>query len=292
MQLGVVFPQLEIGPDAIAIRDYAQAAESLGYDHILVYDHVLGAGKANRPNWSGAYSSDDSFHEPFVLFGYLAGLTERIELATGILVLPQRQTALVAKQAAQVDVMSGGRLRLGIGIGWNTVEYEALDEEFHNRGKRSEEQIDVMRALWTNETVTFDGRWHKITDAGINPMPVQRPIPIWFGGMDDRLIDRIGRMGDGWIIAGGSTEPTKRIIAALKRMHDSARNYGRDPSDIGLEKVVSVRQGGPDDWLQATNSWLEFGATHISVNTMKAGLSTPTEHIDAIRRFKEAYDAA
>ncbi len=292
MRLGVVFPQLEIGPDPIAIRDYAQAAESLGYDHILVYDHVLGAGKTDRPDWSGTYSSDDSFHEPFVLFGYLAGLTERVELATGILVLPQRQTSLVAKQAAQVDVMSGGRLRLGIGIGWNTVEYEALDEDFHNRGRRSEEQIEVMRALWTHETVTFDGRWHKITDAGINPMPVQQPIPIWFGGTADRLMDRIGRIGDGWIIAGGATAPNGRVSAALERLHDSARNHGRNPADIGLEKVLSVGRGGPQGWLQATDNWVEFGATHISVNTMKAGLSTPADHIEAIRRFKEAYDGA
>ena len=188
MRIGVVFPQLEIGNDPALIRDYAQAAESLGYDHILVYDHVLGANRETHDWLRGPYRHPDAFHEPFVLFGYLAGLTEKIELVTGILILPQRQTALVAKQAAEVDVLSGGRLRLGIGIGWNSVEYEALGEDFSNRGRRSEEQIEVMRGLWTNDLVTLNGRWHTITDAGINPLPVQRPIPVWFGGYDDRVL--------------------------------------------------------------------------------------------------------
>ena len=230
MQIGVVFPQLEIGSDPVAIRDYAQAAESLGYDHLLVYDHVLGANRETHEWLRGPYRHPDAFHEPFVLFGYLAGLTRKIELVTGILILPQRQTALVAKQAAEVDVLSGGRLRLGIGIGWNSVEYEALNEDFTNRGRRSEEQIEVMRALWTNDLVTFKGRWHTITDAGINPLPVQRPIPIWFGGYDDRVLRRIGRIGDGWIIAGGGNTPTPEVTSAVDRVKRYTRDAGRDPS--------------------------------------------------------------
>ena len=208
MQYGTVFPQTEIGADPIGVRDYAQAVEGMGYDYILVYDHVLGANAGSRPGWRGAYRHTNMFHEPFVLFGYLAGLTERIGLATGILILPQRQTALVAKQAAEADVLSGGRLRLGIGTGWNAVEYEALDENFHDRGRRSEEQIELMRALWTRELVTYEGRWHKVTDAGINPMPVQRPIPIWLGGYAERVLERIGRLGErlgdgGWRAQAG-----------------------------------------------------------------------------------------
>ena len=181
MELGVVFPQTEIGSDPIAVRDYAQAAEQLGYTHLIVYDHVLGADTTRHENWQGGYTLESMFHEPFVLFGYLAGLTSKIELVTAVLILGQRQTALVAKQAAEVDVLSGGRLRLGIGVGWNHVEYEALGENFHDRGRRSEEQIELLRALWTNEVVDFHGRWNNVTHAGISPLPVQRPIPVWLG---------------------------------------------------------------------------------------------------------------
>ena len=198
MKIGVTFPQTEIGSDPAAVLDYAQAAEGLGFSHLIVFDHVLGANAANRPGWSGAYQHTDSFYEPFALFGYLAGVTRRLELVTAVIILPQRQTALVAKQAATVDVLSGGRLRLGVGIGWNDVEYEALGENFHDRGRRSEEQIEVMRALWTNELVTYEGRWHRITDAGINPLPVQRPIPVWLGGGADPVLRRVARMADGW----------------------------------------------------------------------------------------------
>ena len=199
MKLGVVFPQIEIGADPGAVRAYGQAVEQIGYHHILAYEHVVGANTASRPNWRGPYDIDSVFHEPFVLFGYLAGLTERIEFATGIVILPQRQTVLVAKQAAALDVLCGGRLRLGIGIGWNAVEYEALGTDFHNRGRRCEEQVALLRALWTERAVTFDGTWHRVTDAGIKPLPVQRPIPLWFGGGDERVLRRIARLADGWM---------------------------------------------------------------------------------------------
>src|SRR5918992_2832003 len=218
MKVGVVFPQTEIGSDAPAIRDYAQAAEELGFRHVLAYDHVIGANPTSRPGWKPAYSHLDKFHEPFVLFGYLAGVTTKIELVTGIIILPQRQTVLVAKQSATLDILSGGRLRLGIGIGWNPVEYEALGENFKNRGRRSEEQIEVMRRLWTHELVSFEGKWHRITDAGLNPLPIQRPIPIWFGGYVDPVLRRIGRMADGWVMVGGAGlgSPTAHIDAMRK----------------------------------------------------------------------------
>ena len=288
MRIGVVFPQLEIGNDPVLIRDYAQAAESLGYDHLLVYDHVLGANRETHDWLRGPYRHPDAFHEPFVLFGYLAGLTQTIELVTGILILPQRQTALVAKQAAEVDVLSGGRLRLGIGIGWNSVEYEALNEDFTNRGRRSEEQIEVMRELWTNDLVTFEGRWHSITDAGINPLPIQRPIPVWFGGYDDRVLRRIGRMGDGWIIAGGGNAPTPEVTLAVERVKGYAQDAGRDPSGMGFEKVISYGDSLLAEAPKTVSDWKAVGVTHLSLNTMKSGISTPSDHIEAIRRFKEA----
>ena len=203
------FPQTEIGEDPIAIRDYAQAAEELGYRHLLIYDHVLGASTVNRPDWRGPYTSDTLFHEPFVLFGYLAGLTQRIELVTGVIILPQRQTALVAKQAAEIDVLSGGRLRLGVGIGWNEVEYQALGEDFHNRGARMEEQIDVLRALWTQPVVSFAGRWHQIEAAGIKPLPIQRPIPIWIGATG-RCGDRARRPDQRWLVSRSARRMIRR----------------------------------------------------------------------------------
>ena len=285
MRLGVVFPQNEIGADPIAVRDYAQAAEALGYHHLLAYDHVLGANTDSRPGWRGAYGHKDMFHEPLVLFGYLAGVTQRLELVNGILILPQRQTALMAKQAAEIDVLSGGRLRLGIGIGWNDVEYEALGEDFHNRGRRSEEQIEVLRLLWTQELVTFHGRWHKITDAGINPLPVQRPIPIWIGGMADKVIRRIARVGDGWMPQGKADDSFR---ALLDGMHAHAREAGRAPNDIGVEGRVNIVRRSPEKWAADLAAWRDAGATHASVATSGAGLASPDGHIDVIRAFKEA----
>ena len=285
MRIGVVFPQTEIGTDAFFIKDYAQAAEDLGYSHILAYDHVIGANLASRPGWNAPYTHKDMFHEPFVLFGYLAAATRKIGLVSGVIILPQRQTVLVAKQAAAVDVLSGGRLRLGIGIGWNPVEYEALGENFKNRGARSEEQIEVLRALWTKELVTFKGRWHTITDAGINPLPVQRPIPIWFGGGAEPVLKRVGRLADGWFPLA---DPGDKVRSMIEKIRSYAKEAGRDPSTIGIEGRVSVANGSREKWREEINKWQELGATHVSVNTMKAGFSTPSAHIDAIRRFREA----
>ena len=285
MLIGVVFPQTEIGSDPSAIKDYAQAAEALGFRHILAYDHVIGANPASRPGWRAPYSHLDMFHEPFVLFAYLAGLTKNVEFVTGIIILPQRQTVLVAKQAAALDVLSASRLRLGVGIGWNPVEYEALGENFKNRGKRSEEQVEVLRKLWTQELVTFNGQWHKITDAGINPLPVQRPIPIWFGGTDDRALRRLARLGDGWF---PQMAPDENGRAAIEKVHRYAREAGRDPSGIGIEGRIGYGQGSPATWMKDLQSWKELGATHVGFNTMKAGLKSANAHIEAIRRFSAA----
>ncbi len=285
MQLGAIFPQTEIGADPGAVRDFAQAAESLGYDHLLVFDHVLGADASQRAEWNRPYSHVDAFHEPFVLFGYLAALTEKIQLTTGILILPQRQTALVAKQAAAVDVLTGGRLRLGVGVGWNDVEYEALGESFRNRGRRCEEQIELLRALWSQEVVSFEGRYHRVTHAGINPRPVQQPIPIWFGGGADRVVERIGRLGDGWFPQFQPDSAGQERIAAMR---EQARAAGRDPSAIGVEGRLSFADGDPDAWGQTAAAWAEAGATHLSINTMRAGLEGPDAHIKAIEEFKQA----
>ncbi len=285
MRIGVVFPQTEIGSDPVAIRDYAQAVEELGYRHILVYDHVLGANTASRPDWRGAYTSDTPFHEPFVLFGYLAALTRQVELVTGVIILPQRQTALVAKQAAEIDVLTGGRLRLGIGVGWNEVEYQALNENFNNRGARSEEQIAVLRALWSDHAITFHGRWHHIEDAGINPLPVQRPIPIWLGGQADATLRRIARLGDGWF---PQRRPDDEARSMVERLRAYTQKAGRAPEAVGIEARLSIGQTPEADWVDYVDAWRNLGATHLCVNTMGANLASPQAHIDALRRVKDA----
>ncbi len=284
MRIGVVFPQTEIGNDPVAIRDYAQAVEEQGYHHILIYDHVLGASTANRPDWRGTYTSETPFHEPFVLFGYFAAVTQRVELVTGVIILPQRQTVLVAKQAAEVDVLSGGRLRLGVGVGWNQVEYEGLNENFRNRGARSEEQIAVLRALWTQPVVTFKGRWHQINEAGINPLPVQRPIPIWIGGHADVTLKRTARLGDGWMPL---LPPDDKAKAIIERLRAYMREAGRDPEAVGIEARLNISQTPEAEWAAHADAWRNLGATHLCINTMGAGFTSPQAHIDALRRVKD-----
>lgn len=287
MQLGVVFPQTEIGNDPIAIRDYAQAVENLGYTHLLAYDHVLGADPDRPGGWRKSYTYKHPFHEPFVLFGYLAGLTERLELVTGILILPQRQTALVAKQAAEVDVLTGGRLRLGVAVGWNPVEYEALGEDFRTRGRRIEEQVKVLRALWTEEIVSFEGRWHRINQAGIKPLPIQRPIPIWMGGGAEPALRRVARLTDGWFIPPYQFPLGDEARAVLDRLRGYLREAGRDPKSVEIEGRMKIGGGSPDDWAKEAEAWRDLGATHLSINTMDERLSSPDGHIDALCRFKE-----
>jgi probable F420-dependent oxidoreductase len=285
MRIGVVFPQTEIGDDPAAIRAYAQAVEGMGYRHILVYDHVIGANTASRPDWRGPYNVETPFHEVFVLYGYLAAVTQRVDLVIGVLVLPQRQTVLVAKQAAAVDVLSGGRLRLGVGVGWNAVEYEALNEDFHNRGARCDEQIALMRALWTEPAITFKGRWHTVSDAGIKPLPVQRPIPIWVGGGSEAALRRAGRLGDGWFPQRPPDEQSRAMLESLRRHAGAA---GRDPETIGIEARLSLGQVSESGWADFAEGWRQLGATHLCINTMGMGLASPQGHIDALRRAKEA----
>ncbi len=287
MQVGVTFPQTEIGADPLVIRDYAQAVEGLGYSHLVAFDHVLGADPTHRPGWSG-YTWRDMFHEPFVLFGYLAALTH-LELLPAVIILPQRQTALVAKQAAEVDVLTGGKLRLGVGVGWNPVEYEALGMNFHLRGRVEEEQIEVLRLLWSREIVSYKGQFHTITEAGLNPLPVRRSIPIWMGGRADALLRRVARLGDGWLPQG---KPDEHMREAVERLQSYTREAGRDPRKVGIEARMNAREGNLDEWIRRTEGWRDLGATHISINTMGAGFKSLDEHIEAIRRYKEAVDHA
>jgi probable F420-dependent oxidoreductase len=231
------------------------------------------------------YTHESPFHEPFVLFGYLSAVTSKLELTTGIVILPQRQTVLVAKQAAEVDVLSRGRLRLGVGLGWNPVEYEALGEDFRNRGRRVEEQITLLRLLWTQELVDFEGRYHRVRRAGLNPLPVQRPIPIWMGGSADRALRRIARIADGWI---SQLAPSPQAAEVLDRVRGYVREAGRDPDRFGLEGRVHLGTTPADRWPEAVRIWKELGGTHLSVNTMRSGFRTPQEHLEALRNFREA----
>jgi probable F420-dependent oxidoreductase len=279
MRIGAVFPQNEIGDDPEVIRAWAQAVEELGYRHVLAYDHVLGAGVGGRPGWRG-YTSDDAFHEVMVLFGFLAAVTSTLELVTGVLVLPQRQTALVAKQAAEVDVLSGGRLRLGIGVGWNQVEYQALGASFGDRGVRSQEQVQLLRALWAQPTVTYSGRWHRIQDAGIKPLPVRRRIPVWFGGAAEATLRRVGRLGDGWLPQRG---PDQLARGMLERIRRSAREAGRAPTEIGVEPRLTLARVPEGDRVDFVTGWRALGATHLCVNTMGLGLATADQHVAVLR---------
>jgi probable F420-dependent oxidoreductase len=299
MRIGAIFPTSEIGTDPIAIRDFAQAVEQMCFDHLLVFDHVLGADTSTRPGWRG-YTHEDPFHEAFVLLGYLAACTQRVELVTGILILPQRQTALVAKQAAEVDGLSGGRLRLGIGVGWNWVEYEALGEDFRTRGARSEEQIAVLRALWTQPVVTFQGRWHHIDHAGLNPLPVQRPIPVWIGGYaeggtflgdpSDRTLQRIAQLADGWIAL---QDPDDAMRGIIERLRTYVRQAGRDEQSVGIEGWLNLADVPEAEWGTYAKAWRGLGATHLSVRTStrtkRLGPSAQA-HIDALRRARAAIE--
>ena len=289
MKIGLVFPQTEYGNDPIAIRDYAQTAEALGYSHVVAYDHVLGANPDRPGGWRGPYTHESAFHEPFVLFSYMAAVTRKLEFATGILILPQRQTALVAKQAATLDVLSGGRFRLGVGIGWNEVEYVALNQDFHTRGRRIEEQVTVLRQLWTQPLVNFSGRWHTIPDAGIKPRPVQRPIPIWFGGYVERVLRRAARMGDGWLIGTRNPADARASIEQIDRFLAEA---GRTRAEFGLEARLPYGDGNPDTWTALIRGWQALGTTHFSLNTMGVGFDIPAAHLAALRTFAGAVGLA
>lgn len=282
MNIGAVYPQTEYSSDPTAIHDFAQTVEGLGYTHIVAYDHVLGANPDRPEGWHGPYTYQTPFMEILILFSYMAAATQKIGFLSGVLILPQRQTSLVAKQAATLDVLCHGRLRIGVGIGWNYVEYEALGEDFHIRGKRIEEQVNLLRQFWTRPLVNFLGKWHTIPDAGINPLPVQRPIPIWFGGQADAVLRRVAAMGDGWL---PNQKAASEALPALEKIDQYLEEAGRSRKGFGLEARVPYGKGDLDQITQQVREWEGVGATHLSINTLGSGFTTPKEHLDALQTF-------
>jgi len=284
MLLNALFPTRDIGTDPAKIRDWAQAAEDLGYHCIEVADHVFGA--APRGDWNPLYSEKDPFHETFTTMAFLAAVTKTVQLCSGVLILPQRQTGVVAKQAAEVDILSGGRLRLGVGVGWNHVEYEALDTDWKTRGARQAEQIEVMRQLWTKDLVTFSGRFHKLVDVNLLPVPVQRPIPIWFGGSSDAVVKRAARIGDGWmpIMTPQDAEPK------LVMLREHLKSFGRDPAKFGLEGWLRMNEPNPDLWAKAAQGWKQLGAGMVMLYPMYR-MPKLDQQIETLRRFKEVASA-
>ena len=278
MRIGVVFPQLDLGGDVAAVRAYGLGVEALGFTHLLAFDHVLGADPAVHDPWHGPYDIDTTFHEPLVMFGYLAAITS-LELVTGILIVPQRPTALVAKQAAEVDLLTGGRFRFGAAIGWNPVEYEALGQDFATRGRRLDEQIGLLRRLWTERSVTFDGDFDRITGAGLAPLPVQRPIPIWVGGASSPAYRRIGRLADGWF---PMVPPGDALDAAKGEVAAAALEVGRDAGKLGMEGRVTWQPEDPDRFRRQVERWRDAGASHLSIDTMRLGLDSVGAHLAAL----------
>lgn len=282
MHIGVIFPQTEFGNDPALIKDYAQTVEALGFSHLTVYDHVLGADHTDRdPPLTGPYTESTPFHEPFVFLSYLAAVTTTLELTTGVIILPQRQAALVAKQAAELAVLSGNRFRLGVGTGWNYVEYEALNEDYATRGARMTEQVEVMRQLWERDTVDYRGKWHRIDRAGILPRP-SRSVPVWFGGLKAPALRRAVQMGDGFVFG----RLNSRAVDAAIELRDMLAASGRDSDAFGLDAIVSWDHG-PDSWAKDIERWRAAGGTHASVQTMNAGLSGPERHMSALREYAE-----
>jgi probable F420-dependent oxidoreductase len=286
VRLGVTFSAPDLGDDPGFLKEFAQAVEEAGFDHLLVAEHVIG-GHPDRAGGEQVHTYDVPYHEPFVLLGFLGAVTSRLELATSILILPQRQTVLVAKQAAELDLLTGGRLRLGVGVGRNWMEYEALNEDFTNRGERIEEQIEVLRRLWTEELVTYDGRWHHLDRVGLNPMPVQRPIPLWMGSFRGQLVERVlrrvGRLADGWF---PQFPPGDDLAAAVDRLRGYAAEAGRDPAAIGVECNVAIRDGDdPERWVTRAMAFRDLGATHLRVITAGGGFESPSVHLAAVLRW-------
>ncbi len=292
MQLGHLVPFGDIGGDPDTVRDYAQGVEALGYDFVEAPDHVLGANIASRPNWAGGNTSEDLFHDPFVLLSYLSGIT-KLDFSTGVLIVAQRQTALVAKQAACLDVLSKGRFRLGIGVGWNDVEYVALNENFHNRGRRSEEQAEVMQVLWHDKHVTFKGKYHTIEDAGINPRPASGKVPLWYGGHHEHTLPRIAKYGDGWMPNAYPPDQTAlNIFGDLRRLTEKA---GRDPKSVGIEVWTSCGAGSEADWAKEAKFWKDAGATHLCLTTTfhrrhhhRIPGKSLSDHLAALKRYRAA----
>lgn len=279
MEIGVTFPQPEIGENPRTIGQFATRIENAGYQHLLAYDHVLGVN-GDREDFDGPYNHRDQFHEPLTTFAYLAAHTTDLEYVTGILILPQRQTALVAKQAAQVDHFTDGRFRLGVGLGWNDREYVALNEDFSTRGRRVEAQVEVLRTLWTNDLVEYDGPFHHLPDVGINPLPIQQPIPIWMGGSADPVKRRIARLADGWLPQFQPGDDAEEHVSDLERYAEEA---GRSIDEIGIHGRVSIAPNEEDEWIERVQAWRDFGAEYLSLTTMYHGLRG-AEHTDHLER--------
>ena len=281
MQLNAVFPTRDIGSDPAKIRDWAQAAEDLGYAYIEVPDHVFGA--TARDGWTPLYNETDPFHETFVMLGFLAAATKRIRLSSGVLVAPQRQTGVIAKQAAEADLLSGGRLRLGIGVGWNHVEYEALGQDWKTRGARQAEQVEVLRRLWSEDLVTFSGRFHALKEVNILPLPVQRPIPIWFGGSSDAVVMRAARLGDGWMPIIAADEKAEQKLALLR---EEMRRHGREHATFGIEGWLRMHEADPQRWAAAADGWRKLGADMVMLYPMYR-IPKFEDQVETLRRFRE-----
>lgn len=282
MKLGAVFPQTEIGNDPLALRDYAQGVEELGFDYILTYDHILGADRAAYPEQSFIYDYKDAFHEPFVTFAFLAAHTKTIEFTTGILILPQRDVRLVAKQATELAILSGGRFRLGVGAGWNRAEALSLGSDFGTRGKRMNEQLELLERLFGESLINYDGQFHQVRECGLNPLPPKAP-EIWVGGAADAALRRTARFGSGWMPA---TLPPNTEQELLEKLHSYLREAGKDPANFGLDARIVLAKHSQEDWREEYERWVKFGATHFRCNTMNLGLTTPQEHLDALERFR------
>ena len=281
MQLNAMFPTRDIGTDPAKIRDWAQAAEDLGYAYIEVPDHVFGA--TARAGWTPLYNEKDPFHETFVTLGFLAAVTKRIRLSSGVLIAPQRQTGVIAKQAAQADLLSGGRLRLGIGVGWNHVEYEALAQDWKTRGARQAEQVEVLRRLWSEDLVSFNGRFHALKEVNIVPPPIQRPIPIWLGGSSDAVVIRAARLGDGWMPIMAPDEKAEQKLVLLR---GEMKKHGRDPARFGIEGWLRMHEPDPQRWAAAADGWRKLGADMVMLYPMYRIVSFE-DQVETLRRFKE-----
>ena len=284
MKLGAVLPHNEIGTDPGAMKAYAQGIEALGMSHMLLYDHVLGADP-NRPGgFQGPYDKDIAFHEPLTTFAFIAAITEKIEMVSNVLILPQRQTALVAKQAAEVAILSNNRLRLGVGTGWNKVEYDSLGIPFDARGKRQEEQVELLRLLWSEDSLDYTGEFHRVELASINPRPSQM-IPIWFGGGVAKVLSRAARMGDGWMPLGGPGEASAKMIEHLKSERAEA---GLSWDSFGIQAQAMFAGGTPERWAKHAEGWRTLGATHLAIRTDSAGLKNVDEHLKSIETYVAA----
>ena len=284
MKIGAVFPHNEIGTDPGAIKAYAQGVESLGVDHLLIYDHVLGADRDRDGGFEGPYDKDIAFHEPFTTFAFIAAVTSNLKMTTTVMILPQRQTVLVAKQAAELAILSNNRFTLGIGVGWNQIEYVGLNETFTNRGKRQAEQVELMRLLWSHEVLEYKGEYHEIDRASINPRP-STPVPIWFGGGAPQLIQRCAQQGDGWIPLMGPNDKAKAMLDDLKTQRTE---HGLSWDGFGVQAQAQYTGGNPELWSQHALKWRNLGATHLAIATHNAEPTNVDGHLDRIGEYLSA----